>query len=453
MKTKKIFLMVFMVAVLVVLSACGGNDEQEAENVTITFYTWWGAAERSMGEALVAEFESRNPGITVEQHYIAFSDYLPIINAQIAANNVPNVFIINEFLVTEWGEAGIGQDIMPHLNQRGINPDEFWVETALYTSGNSIWGINPSVATTVLFYNKSMFEYYGLRAPSEFSAANPISWDEFVSSARVLTRDANGLSPYDDGFDVNNVVQWGTIMPDSWIYVLPLLYAANTSIADDSGHNLLLNSDTAIQALQNMADLSHVHNAAPVLSLTGSSLLGSFPAMLMNEQLGMFVGGTFLNPSFGDENFDVGIAQIPSMSGQGNNMAWGAGFMLGDDAPEEAVDFFLFLSDFNNWVYVSQNTGLTLPGLPQTNSVFTDPELNAAWLEVFDPNLAVVVNDILQNGSRTAENVTLINFSEILDQNLIPLFDRIWLGDVTAAEGVAEIEQTLSNLLEGAWGN
>ena len=449
---KKIILLVAVLVFLVALVACDSDEGATAggDSAEVVLFTWWADGERAMGEALVADFVADNPGVSVQENYIAFGDYLAMINTMVAAGNTPDVFFLPEFLVLEWGMEGVAQDLMPHFQSNGIDPNAVWVDAALYYSEGRIFGINPSLTLILLFYNKDMFAEHGITPPPA-DASTPWSWNEFVSAATMLTRDMDGNTPADAGFNYNNVIQWGTVTPNSWIYVLPLLYTAGSSIADDTGTQLRISDATGVAALQAMADLALVHQVAPTLALTGADAFGDFSVMLMNDQLGMFIGGAFLHPNFANEDYEVGIAQIPSISGNPSNMSWGAGFVLGSDE-SAAFDLLMHMTDYNNSVVAAQNHGVALSNLPQVNSIFDDPTLNAAWMNMMNPTLARVSGDILQNGTReSVEPVTLRNFGVIMDQHLVPLFDRIWLGSVTAADGVSEVESTLQGLLQGAW--
>ncbi|MCL2248241.1 MAG: extracellular solute-binding protein [Oscillospiraceae bacterium] len=449
---KKLIIPVLALALSFTLIACDQDDGATGAgaDAEVVFFTWWGDGERAMGEALVADFVADNPGVTVQENYIAFGDYLAMINTMVAAGNTPDVFFLPEFLVLEWGMDGVAQDLMPHFQENNIDPNAKWVDAALYYSEGRIFGINPSLTLILLFYNQELFAEHGI-APPPADASTPWSWDEFVAAATVLTRDMDGNTPADAGFNYNNVVQWGTTLPNSWIYVLPLLYTANSSIADDTGTQLRISDPLGVNALQTMADLALVHQVAPTIALTGADAFGDFSVMLMNDQLGMFIGGAFLHPNFANEDFEVGMAQIPSISGDASNMSWGAGYVLGSEE-SAAFDFLMHLIDFNNSVTAAENHGVALSNLPQVNSIFDDAALNTAWLNMMNPTLARVSGDILQNGTRdSVEPVTLRNFGIIMDQHLVPLFDRIWLGQVSAADGVAEIEATLQGLLEGSW--
>jgi multiple sugar transport system substrate-binding protein len=416
----------------------------------LVLYTWWADAERAMGEALIADFEKSHPNVTVEQNYIAYNDYHSKINTMIASGTTPDVMYLNEFLINEWGEKGVTADLFPYYRDAGIDPKTYYVDSALYVTGGHLWGVNVTSTTIVLYYNKKMFADAGITPPPA-SAAAPWTWDQYVAAAKKLTKDSAGKTPTDAGFNYNNLVQYGTVMPTSWIYVLPLLYAGGTSVANNAGTAPEITSPAAIRVIQGIANLAAVDKVAPTVAMsTSNNAFSSLPAMLMNGQLGMFVGGTFQFSDFTNEGYDVGIAQIPSMSGKGSNMVWSSGYTMKKGASKEAFELFSHLVDFNNWVTASKNHNVGLTGLPQTTSVFSDPAKNAAWTAIFPAGMAKVSGDILQNGSRLGENVTLKNFSEIMDQTIAPVLDKIWLGE-SAQTLLPPLQPVLQSKLQGVW--
>ena len=120
----------------------GGNDNSGDEEVTLSFYSWWADAEQDMGKALIADFEAQNPGIKIEPTFIDVDDYLSKLNALVAADTMPDVYYMNEYLVSDWGNAGVSADLAPLFDKIGVNADETWVESALYKSGDNLYGIN-----------------------------------------------------------------------------------------------------------------------------------------------------------------------------------------------------------------------------------------------------------------------------------------------------------------------
>ncbi|HIU76192.1 MAG TPA: sugar ABC transporter substrate-binding protein, partial [Candidatus Pelethocola excrementipullorum] len=365
-----------------VLAGCGGNGGpsnvessgqgseskgDDGDQVTISFYSWWADAEQQMGNALIEAFEKEHPNIKVEPTYIAESDYLSKLNTLVAADNMPDVYYLNEYLVTDWGISGVSADINPLFDEIGVNPEDIWLETALHKSDDNLYGINYGSTTIAFYYNKKMFEEAGITPPKS-DATDPWTWEEYVDAAIKLTKDINGNTPADEDFDYDSCTQFGTTMTGSWIYWLPVLYAAGTSIADDAGEKLEITSQTAKDALQAIADLSSVHQCAPTVGVT-DSVFSDTSAMLMNGQLGMFIGGTFLLGNFTAENYDVGIAQIPTMNGaKPSNMVWSAAYAMSAKSkhPKEAAQFLEFMADFDNSVKESKESGIGLGALPST---------------------------------------------------------------------------------------
>jgi multiple sugar transport system substrate-binding protein len=424
----------------------GGTGEVK----TLTLYTWWADAERTMGEALVADFEAAHPNVRVEQNHNN-TEYLSRINTMMASGSPPDVFFLNEYLLNEWGEKGAVEDLYPYFSRAGIDPDQFYVGSALYKTGNHLWGINATATTICFYYNKDLFRQAGVTPPPD-SAVNPWTWQQFVDAAKKLTKDSAGRSPDDPGFNYDQVVQYGAVAPtNGWIYWLPLLYSAGTSLSDENGTSLAMAGPAGTDMIQKIANLSLVDKVAPTFAMTQSSAFSSLPTLLMNGQLAMFIGGTFHWADFSNENFDVGVAQIPSLTGRGNNMAWSAGFQLRKGAGQESFELLRYLTDFNNWVKAAKNHNIQLPGLPQTNSTYNDPALNAQWRSLFDPTMAKIVGDILQNASRVGENVTLKNFAELMDQIIRPELDKVWLGEETAQQAMEILTRQTQGKFQGVW--
>jgi multiple sugar transport system substrate-binding protein len=386
-------------------------------------------------------------------NYIAESEYLSKINTLLAADNMPDVFYINEFLVNDWGTSGNSADLKPLFDEIGVDADETWVDTALYKVDDSIYGINYGSTTCILYYNKDMMEEAGIEPPSSDGTV-AWTWDEYVDAAIKMTKDMNGNTPADEDFDYDSCMQFGTTMASSWIYWLPELYASGTAIADDKGENLLITSDEAISALQNIADLSAVHKCAPTAGVT-DSVFSDAPAMLMNGQLGMFIGGNFLLGNFDAENFDVGIAALPTQNGaDANTMVWSAAFSVSakTEHPNEAALFLSYMADFDNTVMASKEKGVPINTLPNTkNTLDESSETYAIWKELYNPSMAETSAGILASASRKGENVTLKNFSVLMYEDLVPTLDEVWIGDKSAADAIAGITEKLEADLQGAW--
>ncbi|MDR2477344.1 MAG: extracellular solute-binding protein [Treponema sp.] len=448
---KKLAIILLLVSLSLWGVFAGGQKAGSDGKTLVRFFTWWGDAEKIFGEALVREFEAAHPNIKVEQTYVPYNDFHSKINTMVAANNTPDVYILNEFLINEWGEKGVGADLLPYYQKVGINPGNFFLKQYLFTTGGKIWGVGSNPATIVLYYNKDMLRKAGITFPPE-SVTSPWTWQQFVDAAKKLTKDSSGKGPDESGFNYQNVTQWGTLMPTNWLYWAALLYGAQTSIVNTDGTGLEMSKPEGARIIQAIADLSAVDCAAPSHAMAQGSAFTNFPTLLMNGQLGMFIGGTFMSGEFINEKFDVGIAQIPSFTGKGGNMTWSAGFQMRAGASDAAFEFYHWMMNFDNWVTVAQKTRLALPGgLPTTTATLNDSAKRSAWLAVTNPAMSQIAGAILAQASRLGENVTVKNWAVIADEVIVPELDKVWLGSETAADGMNNLTRQLTGKFNGIW--
>lgn len=432
----------------------GGEAKEPAatgETTEVSMYTWWGDSEQDLGEAIVKDFEKEHPEIDVKENYIPYNDYLSKINTLIAAKQTPDVFLIQEFLANEWGTKGVAKDLRPLYEAQGLTPEDLYLPTAMYRTDNSLWGVNPSLTTICLFYNKTLFEAANITPPG-LDATNPWTWEEYVDAAVKLTKDASGKTPKDAGFDINNAQVFGTLMPNNQNNLQALMYAAGTSIASEDGMSLEITKEKGVDALQKIADLSLKEQCAPSVAATKSAFSNA-AVMLMNDQLGMFIDGAYVFPNFTNEGYEVGVTAIPKIGEKANNMAWGATLMIGADTKveNEAFTFLQFITNFDKTVEASINNKIGMGNLPHTLSTMNDPDLYKKWEENYDPAMTELTTSILKDASRVGECVTLKNFATIVEQTLLPQLDKVWLGEMTAQEAMSTMDETLTPEMEGVW--
>lgn len=88
---------------------------------------------------------------------------------------------------------------------------EQWIT---FKDGETSLGYSSYNEILILYYNKDMFDAANEPYPS---ADKPYTWEAFVEVARRLTLDKNGKHPGEDGFDKDNIVQYGAFVNNwSW---------------------------------------------------------------------------------------------------------------------------------------------------------------------------------------------------------------------------------------------
>lgn len=294
----------------------------------------------------------------------------------------------------------------------------------------------------------------GLELPSA-DPNNPWTWEEYVDVAKKLTKDYDGKTPFDEGFNDQDVMTYGTVMPTDFVKWMPLLYSNNSAIANDEGTELLINTPEGIEVIQAIADLSLVEKCAPDVG-TAKGAFADVSAMVMNGQLGMVIDGAWTLGNYANEGFeDLGVAPLP-MFDHPANMSWGAAVCM---APENAdnktaFDFLCYYTDFNNTVHSALEQGVSVGCLPHSLDTFDDGENEKAWVSTYfgadyTENCAVFKDIVQQKDNRLGENVTLKNFSVIVDNTIVPLLDNVWLGEMTAEEALSTLD--VAEDLQGTW--
>jgi multiple sugar transport system substrate-binding protein len=352
---------------------------------------------------------------------------------------------LEEHRVLDFGSLGLLKDMRPLFAAAGINIDDWYIANQMFKSGNAVYGTGAAGAMNVLFYNKDLLRQAGVAFPPD-DVTRPWTWDQYLAALTKLTKDNRGRTPADAGFDYNNVVQWGTAINDWWIYTLPHLYAAGTSMVNAQGTALEITKPAGIDAIQKFADLR--------LKNRVSAPDGAFPdrtVALINGQVAMLIDGQWAFGTFQEHGFDVGMAQIPSISGRGSNMVWGAGATITNRASQEAFDFYRWHYNTERDLEDCERLGVKYGGVVLTKNVLTDPALNARFQKVIDPVFSRLTADIADKGSRVGENITLKNFTPIMYEYVQPAIELAVTGEVSAQEAFKDLDAQTRNLFQGTY--
>lgn len=423
----------------------------DGEQVELELYTWWSTGEQDAGNAVIAEFEQENPNIKVNVNYIPYADYSSKLNTMISADETPDVFFVQEYLVNEWGNKGVGMDLAPLYAEENIVPEDLYIPTAMFKTEDHLWGISPNMTTVVMYYNKELFDEAGIAYPPS-DPQNPWSWDQYVDAAEKLTKDAKGKHPGEEGFDYNNIQTFGTMMTSvtSWITLSGLLYSNGTGFFNEDGTGLGITSKEGIEVLQSVADLSLKNQVAPTMGM--SKGLQSPSAMLMNGQLAMFMEGAYIYPEFEKEKYDVGVTTQPSFSTP-SGMAWASAFMMSKNTkhPKEAFKLYKALADYDYAVDATQKHGASVSNLPNTKSSYESQEAIDKWSKNYGEDFAEVTSGLLTKVAKNGENTIMKNFSTVVEQTIMPQLDKLWLGEMSAEEAVQGLDEKLADKLEGKW--
>ena len=180
-------------AVLLTLPACRvqreTNSAQERAQIVLEFaHSTTGDPEKRELDRTVVEFEALHPNIRIKQNVIETNVYETIgLKSLFSGGTPPDIYFQwGKYLVGQYQEAGYAADLTDELEKDNWK-DRFdpavWVSA---TYRGRIYLVPTSIdLTSVIWYNKKIFEQNGLDPPA--------TWTEFITICDTLKD--NGIVP------------------------------------------------------------------------------------------------------------------------------------------------------------------------------------------------------------------------------------------------------------------
>jgi multiple sugar transport system substrate-binding protein len=187
-------------AVLMALvpGACGGGQPQSGGPVTITFANWADAetATRPGIEAMIAQFEKQNPGVTVKSVPIAFSDIGHQLLLQNTSGNPPDVA---EIAGNDWAALAEANALQPldGLLSSSFTGSLIPTERGLGEYQGHLTAVPWTVAPFGLWYNRALMSQAGLDASKP-----PQTLDQLLTDLQTVKSKLPGVIPL--GVDTTN---------------------------------------------------------------------------------------------------------------------------------------------------------------------------------------------------------------------------------------------------------
>lgn len=278
-------------------------------HVTITYMYWGTAGENKANLALIQSFERANPNITVQPIYVPGNNYNAKMLTMIAAHDAPNVAYDN-FSPQKLALKGEIINLSRYYSKYPSLIQRLPVTYYDYAP-NKMAATNTGVEIMDLFYNPQVFKKDHI-APPPTSAAKAWSWSHFVHVAQELTVDANGLHPYQKGFNSSHIRQYGAYIGSGMLDWYSFLRSAGGHIANPAGTKYAMDSPAAINAFQKLRDLIWKYHVSPVPAVANS--LPQTSVLIQSNLSAMVVDGHWNALNFAQDHYRVGVAVLPEIS-------------------------------------------------------------------------------------------------------------------------------------------
>ena len=371
----------------VILTGCAGtgtsapsSSSKDSGKVTLDFWSNHPAGSKALEQELIKRFEAANPDIHVKLTD-AGKDYEEVaqkFNASLTGSNVPDVVVASD---VTWFNFALNKQITPLddllAKTKDANTDDY-VKSLYdeYTLRENHYAVPYSRSTPLFYFNKDLWSKAGL--PDR----GPKTWDEWENDFAPKLKAANAdVTPLaiPDG---SNYMDW---------YFQGMIWSMGGAYSKD--WKMTMSEPASIKAGEFLKKQFTDGSFKAFKDATAPFTAGKSAAML--ESTGS-IGGVEK-----DGKITFGTAFLPTPDGTIGCPTGGAGLAIPEKSKnkEAAAKFITFMTNPENTVYFSQNTGY----MPVRTSAVELPD-EKKYLDEH-PNFLTAVNQLEHTQKQDAGRV------------------------------------------------
>lgn len=410
-----------------VIAGCGSGDDTSSSDggsskdaVTIDFMHW-GGDETFEGDykERIETFEKDNPDIKVNVITVA-DDYDTKLQTMIAGNEAPDVAQVAEN-GSGFATKNAFIDLSDRIEKAGIDMDATWgAAIDLYKNDDQIFGLPDRGGSSILYYNKDMFDEADLDYPDA-------DWtlDDYYAAAEKLTNDEEG-----------DAKRWGSTAGDYQLVWGNFLATNGGGIMDQDG-TVIFDSPENLATLKDYNDAFQKWN---VDYETGEDGVNRFQAGVVGMNM---TGFWDIKSNAEVEGLNYGIAPMPVGT---EPTSWSTGSALtissqsSDEEQEAAWKFIQYMTDED----AQQILGKGLNDCPANLKVLSSDEFL---------NQKVGTQDLDLSSIATAQERVVIDgliagpwYSEANDEARAKIKEML-LGNLTPEETVTTVQTNLEKIV------
>ncbi len=224
MNNKTFTVFSLLVALTLVLSACGGGATPTAKpaeptkpaepqaakclgiavepNATITFSGWGDETEQKIYKDSIARFNKVCPNVTVKYEPIP-ADFQTKLKAQMAGGTAPDVFYVDDQLMTAFAPSGQLLALDEYMAQAGVKRDDFIPALlTIFTRDGKTYGLPKDWGTLGLVYLPEAFAEAGVAEPTE-----DWTWNDLRAAAQKIAANKK-IAGFCQGADWARFAPW-----------------------------------------------------------------------------------------------------------------------------------------------------------------------------------------------------------------------------------------------------
>ena len=387
---KKVLFVIFSCLVLIMVGFLCLNNLKSGQDrqVVIQFASWGSESEIKILKPLLENFEKENPNIKIDFLHIP-QNYFQKIHLLIASNTAPDVIFMNNQYLPIYANAGVLEDLSQY--DKDFQRDKFFESSIkALTYDKKIYAIPRDISTLVIFYNKDIFDKYGVNYPKE-------NWlyDEFLKTAKKLTHRPN---------------LYGISFEEEPIFYLPYLMSFGLEKIPE------YEELSTQKGLKLYAELRNKYHVAPLKTESASATMAQ---MFLQGKLAMHLTGRWLVPKYRqDAKFRWDVVTFPVGSSGSIAPADVSGWAVSKNSKhkKEAIMLIQYLSSEKSAEKFAQS-GLVVPAR-------IDAAYSKAFLDGKSPKNAQVFIDSVLTSVPTPVSVDYKEKMDLLKKKTEVLFNK-----------------------------
>ncbi|EAA0304794.1 ABC transporter substrate-binding protein, partial [Listeria monocytogenes] len=376
----------------------------------------------------IDDFNASQDKIEVKYSYQPWGDIWTKSLSSITAGNPPDVIVQDINSVAQRAEAQQATNLSEYIEE-GFS-DEFYPQlwdTVEYEG--DAYAVPFNTDTQVIFYNKTLFKEAGI---SEEQL--PQTWEELETVARKLDA-KNG-----DDFERIGFYPLWNLGADVWA-----LNADDGVSWFDKDENVKIDTDNKVEALEWILDWQEYYGQDTINRLEaefGSGVADPFISGLVAMRAQNINYYSSLAENAPDD-FEFGVIQIPEKESGSGHWSWGGGFVLevpyGAKDPEASYEFIKYLSTPEVQEKFGEKSFDIMANRTANENLVNNDNLDENGQMIYQ-----MADENFANTVITPVPLTAPDFSSLVNEQI----DQIMLGSKTPAEGLADAQKAVEDLVE-----
>lgn len=421
MRTKATALLSIAAATALLATGCSSaapaaSDDPAAppEPVTITYSNFISNAGNEENLATIVDaFEAEHEGITVEVTTLPYDQYGQVLDTDLAAGTVADVFDVEYANYARYQALGV-------LAPLTVDDPSVYRASLLesYQTDGEQYALPSSFSNVVLYYNADLFDAAGLDYPSA-----DWTWEDEQAAAEALTDASAGV--------------WGDHQPVSFHEFYKVLVQNGGQFLNEGSTAVAFNTPEGIEAAHWLVDKSGT--VMPTIE-QGQGTADFDTNLFLEGKLGMLHSGIWIFGALAEAPFTWDIAVEPGNTQQASaTFSNAVGVSAESEHVEAANAFAQFLTSSDVMVETRLASGWELPPISDEAALATylEQDLPANRQAVFDSLEQIALPPVVAEGQTEMQ--------DIMTEELVAAQS----GQKSVEDALASAEQRINEVIGG----